>query len=296
MYVARYKNITSAAQHLYVSQPTLSRHIMALEDELGVKLFERNNKQMQLTRAGQAFYNDSESLAKHMQTVIDNVQAVNGGSTGILRVTLPLVLHDVLDAPLSDMRSQYPLVNIVLESFIFNEIPNAIHHNLYDVGLTYDYAFFHDEIEVFEDLGILPLRRERFCLVVPSKYSASCAKDAILNMGNHLPLILPSYIEPPFLKQLLSELQRYLPGKTIYSYALNTPESVIMNVASELGYSVASESLANFPPISRGVAFIGLPEIPQAMCTVVLIYRKTGATQPAENFIKLAKHRAISTH
>ena len=103
-YVAKYKNITSAAQHLYISQSTLSRQIMALEEEVGVKLFERNNKQMSLTPAGQIFYEDSESFALHMQTIIKNVKAAGEGNTGVLRITLPLVIQPALQQALSSMK------------------------------------------------------------------------------------------------------------------------------------------------------------------------------------------------
>ena len=54
--VADMKNLTKAAQMLYISQPALSKSITALEDELGEALFERRNRKMMLTPSGQLFY------------------------------------------------------------------------------------------------------------------------------------------------------------------------------------------------------------------------------------------------
>ena len=50
--VAREQNITRAAEALHITQPTLSRQISALEEELGTRLFERSNKKITLTQEG----------------------------------------------------------------------------------------------------------------------------------------------------------------------------------------------------------------------------------------------------
>lgn len=288
-YVAKYKNITGAAQQLYISQSTLSRHIMALEDELGVKLFERNNKMMQLTEAGQVFYHDCESFAKHMQKVIHNVKTAGEGNTGMLRLTLPVVLDYALLGPLAAMRKKYPDVQVIVESYNFNEIPNAVRHELYDAGLTYDFASFRDENGNYEHMGVLPLHTENFCLAVPESYRSSSVPKLMQSIPSQLPLILPSHIEPPFLKALLSELQSYTQSKIIHSHIVNTTESVLLNVSLELGYSLVPSSWARYYAERSEVAFIELTNIQQAKCTVVLLYNESSMTQTAKNFIELMK-------
>lgn len=288
-YVAKYKNITSAAQQLYISQSTLSRHIMALEDELGAKLFERNNKKMQLTEAGQVFYNDSESFAKHMQKVIHNVKTASDGIIGTLRLTMPIVLHDALHGPLSAMRRKYPEVRITLESYNFNEIPNAVRHGMYDAGLTYDFASFRDENGNYEHMGVLPLRTENFCLLVPALYRSLSVPELMQKITGRLPLILPSHIEPPFLKALLSELQSHTQSKIIQRYTVNTTESVLMNASAGLGYSLVPSSWSHYYADHDEVAFLELSNIQQAKCTVVFLYNESALTQAAQNFIGLMK-------
>ncbi len=65
--VAREENITKAAQLLHITRPTLSRHIMQLEEELGVKLFERSNHNIILT-------NDNLLLNRRAQEIVSLVE------------------------------------------------------------------------------------------------------------------------------------------------------------------------------------------------------------------------------
>ena len=60
--VVREENITKAAQLLHITQPTLSRQLMGLEQELGVKLFSRNNHSVTLTEEGMLFRRRAEEI------------------------------------------------------------------------------------------------------------------------------------------------------------------------------------------------------------------------------------------
>ena len=68
--VATELNLTKAAQKLHVAQPALSRQIHQLEDELGVQLFQRHTRGMELTAAGKAFYKEACALLKQAQQAV----------------------------------------------------------------------------------------------------------------------------------------------------------------------------------------------------------------------------------
>ena len=72
--VAQTNNITKAAEQLHITQPTLSRQIMDLETELDIKLFNRENRRLQLTKAGILF----QQRATTMLQLLDQRRGING--------------------------------------------------------------------------------------------------------------------------------------------------------------------------------------------------------------------------
>ena len=66
---ARYHNITKASKELFVTQPSVSNAIKALEEEFGVNLFYRNNNKLTLTPEGEIFYKQAEELLAHADSV-----------------------------------------------------------------------------------------------------------------------------------------------------------------------------------------------------------------------------------
>lgn len=286
-YIAKYRNITNAAKQLYVSQSTLSRHIMALENELGVKLFERNNKQIDLTEAGKAFYKDSSSFINHMETVIKNVQSADKGHSGILRITMPSQLYYILSKPLSLISGRYPDIRLVIESYLFDEIPNAIQHDLYNVGLTYDFA-----AQTQEGIDSIPIATEDFSLVVPARFLVDNHHMSLADMTEivkKLPLTLPAHVEPPFMKKLLSVFQEHAGARIIKTCYVNTTESVIMNTSLGLCYSIVPTSWSNSHYANKDVTFLHLPEL-QAQCDIVMLYKKANLTSLTDNFITIVKN------
>lgn len=78
--VAREENITRASQLLHITQPTLSRQLMQLEEELGVKLFQRSNHSIYLTNDGLLF----RRRAQEIVNLADKAQAELKQDTDVL--------------------------------------------------------------------------------------------------------------------------------------------------------------------------------------------------------------------
>jgi len=282
-HTARYKNITKAAKHFYISQSTLSRQIIALENELGVKLFERSNKHVELTEAGEVFYQDCESFINHMATITQNVQAADQGNSGILRITSPSTLSPILSDALTALREKHPSVRLVIESYDFNEIPSAIRYDLYNIGITYDFSFFNHE-----ELQSIPIGTDNFSLVVSSKLFTELTEETITEVVQSLPLILPSHVEPPFLKLLLYQLQDIARVRNINTLYVNTTESVMLEVSLGLGYGIVPTSWLISKNYNKDITSAPLESF-TTTCTILMLYKKTNTSLLVNNFIDIVK-------
>ncbi len=285
-YIAKYKNVTKAARHFYISQSTLSRQMMALEKELGVVLFERSNKQLELTDAGEVFYKECELFIKHMETIIQKTQFANKGQSGVLRVVSPGNISPVLQKSLYHFKNDFPDTSLVIESYNFTEIPSAILYDIYDVGFTYQFAASDEE-----QLCRVPVGEEPFSLAVASSIVKDSSTENISGIVNTLPLLLPSYSQPPFIKLVMYELENYTNRKNIDVIYVNTTDSAMLQVSLGLGYSIVPTSMTKSKSSDTQITYIPLNEF-SAKGNVVMLYNKENNSALAEEFIKLVKSYA----
>lgn len=80
------KSLTRAAQEFYISQPTISRRVIALEDELGVELLKRTNTGIEMTEAGRAFYNEEKPLLEDQRRLQERMRKYGAGQSGNLKI------------------------------------------------------------------------------------------------------------------------------------------------------------------------------------------------------------------
>ena len=79
-------NFTQAAKELYVTPPTVTHHIQHLEEELGVQLFYRDSKSVQLTSAGEVFYNEAYALLQKIENLSNRLQFAKKKEQTLLRI------------------------------------------------------------------------------------------------------------------------------------------------------------------------------------------------------------------
>ena len=256
-YIAKYKNITKAAKHFYVSQSTLSRQMMALETELGAQLFIRNNKNIELTEAGKVLMRDCDLYIKHMQTINDNVHAAAQGNLGILRITSPGELCKTFYDSLILFQKRFPTVEFATT--------------------TYD-----------EEIESIPIGNDDFSVAVSSKLFPNPTIDSIPDIVKSLPLILPYYTEPPFLKRIIHELQYYSGSKKIKTNYINTTDSVMLNVSLGLGYSIIPTCVSKAKSGMENISYIKLDDN-FAKGIIVMLYKKSLSSEIVNSFVDIVK-------
>ena len=114
--IAECKNITKAAEQLYVSQPALSKQMALLEEELGVKLIERQTYGIVLTKVGEEFAKDCRKILKELDKAVE--KAANSGKKGkeVFRISCfdGAVIDDFMPQLLEFLHKKMPGIQIRL--------------------------------------------------------------------------------------------------------------------------------------------------------------------------------------
>ncbi|MBP2656740.1 MAG: hypothetical protein H6Q73_4309 [Firmicutes bacterium] len=84
--VAKYLNFTKAANHHHIPQTVISHQITALEKEIGVPLFYRNTRTVQLTKAGELFFNEVKPIIANLEQAINRTILTNSNAKGSLTI------------------------------------------------------------------------------------------------------------------------------------------------------------------------------------------------------------------
>jgi len=111
--VAELGTVSKAAQRLRIAQPALSRQISALEQELGIKLFDRVGRRLRLTGEGEQLLGDCRGLLNYATGVGERAQALRRGDVGVLKVAAtPLHIEGVFSQFLHRYAERYPNVQV----------------------------------------------------------------------------------------------------------------------------------------------------------------------------------------
>lgn len=130
------KNITEAARRLYITQPALSRRIRELEEELGVTLFVRRSKGIEITEAGMRLYQDAVRLLDQRQDFSIKARRLQNSQVGTVRfAAAPHMPNVPVLRAVSAMARDYPEVTQIFKTDLSHEFPYMLSQNQLDVIL-----------------------------------------------------------------------------------------------------------------------------------------------------------------
>lgn len=233
--VAKLGHITKAADTLHVTQPAVTGHIKALEQELGIALFDRSHGRISLTKAGELLLPDVEKTLAMFNATLAKAKEIKGEITGRVSIgTLgdPDFLR--LGSFLNGLLAALPLLQIKTRSALAGAILEGISTGEFSAG-------FYLGTFNSRDVASLPLRGVRYRVVAPHSYAdklASCGWKDIAAM----PWIgAPDRSHIHQLMVAMFSRQGVQPNIVMEADELTSPHSL---VRSGLGLALMREDLA----------------------------------------------------
>ena len=235
--VAKEENISKAANVLHLTQPTLSRQLMDLENELGIKLFIRGNRKVQLTDEGKLLWKRAEEIMtlvdkteqelNHSDTIINGDIYIGGGETDAIRLIAKTAQH---------LQRKYPNIKYHIFSGNTDDVTERLDKGLLDFGILIEPTdltkYEHLQIPTTDTWGLLMRKDSNL-----ASYQTITPKDL-----KHIPLIISRQsLVDEAISNWLTESSKNLNIIATYNLIFNAS----LMVEEGMGYALCLDKLVN---------------------------------------------------
>lgn len=167
--IAEEKSISKAAKKLYISQPSLSQYIIRLENNLGVKLFDRTASSINLTFAGEQYLKTAKSILNLNKQLKMELSDIAGSKKGRLTIGIPNQAgRHILPLILPQFHRRFPQIEIDIEEDVTMQLEEMLINGKIDIAIL-NLPIQHDKF-LYETISV-----ERIFLVAPENHSI-CSK------------------------------------------------------------------------------------------------------------------------
>ncbi len=253
--VAKDLHFRKAAERLYISQPGLSRQIKQMEEDLGIQLFERHNRKVVLTKAGNYLKNELSIHLKQLDDIINHAKLLHDGKKGQLKLGyVGSAMQQIIPNLLLKYKKAHP--DII---FSLNEIDNQKQiEDLLNFKIDLGFVRLENTPSTIAKKVVL---KDIFCLVLPKSHEIDENNFKRLSQLQQEPFILfdPEYSESYYNKVLqVFQESGFTPQ---ISHLTIHASSIYKLVENNFGISIVPKSLIN--KNVKGVKFIELHKIKQ---------------------------------
>jgi DNA-binding transcriptional LysR family regulator len=279
-HVAMYRNFSKAAEHFYIGQSALSRQIANLEKELGVRLFDRDTRNVSLTAAGSVLYDRCDLLLRHHEMINRALEATKTGHEGQLAIATVANFGVGFTDFVEQFTEQYPRVRTRIDDIPFDQLSESITCGVYDLAFTLDFEVPTSDMIVQKKIGA-----DHFVAVMRNDYPYTGPEPIPTSELLEQHLIIPRHVDPPLLRKLRLAASEHGAGQL--ELAPDT-DSAMLRVHLGMGISLIPKRIVSTSFDNSRFRFSELADEDTGF-DLVAIYRKDNAQETLKNFLRLMK-------
>jgi len=271
-------NFTKAAAQLRVAQPSLSRQIQDLEEELGVDLLKRSPRGVALTAEGKLYLEESRDLLQRAAESVKKVRALARGEFGELHIGYsPTPAIELLPPALAAFQQAVPGVNVSLHDMSSDEMVEGLRVGAIELAVM---SWANDEYAT--DLEFESLRTYPFCAILAAGHPLARLKSVPLEKIAAEPLITLNRKDYPDAMLMLERLFQPLGVRPKIALECDSGSSVVAAVEARQGVSL-------FTPLLKLVTgnrlrYRPLTGVTEVLAVGIVRVRKGDLTPAGEKF------------
>jgi DNA-binding transcriptional LysR family regulator len=280
--VARERGFSRAAVNLHVAQQAVSQQVKAVEEALGVQLFERTNRGVEPTAAGQAFVQEARRTLDAADRVAQRAQAAARGDLGTLTLAYTLsTVYETLPALIDALAAKHPGLNVTTREVFAEDIERLLDDERIDLALA-------PHVGHRTGLDRHPVRQEAFVAAVADSHPLAAQEHIALGgLADQTVELWPHAMAPGYYDAVLTacrdagfepRLDDQAAGSTVWG-----------NIARSRGVGLVVESLRYQLP--RGITLVPL-EAPAPTLAIEIVWSTSRATPALQRVVAVADQLA----
>jgi DNA-binding transcriptional LysR family regulator len=286
--VAEVLNFTKAAAHLHLAQPSLTRQIHNLEEEIGVRLLHRSKSRVTLTEEGRAFLVDARRILLLATESVLSVQRLSRGETGHLNIGyLSTFDFEQLPETLVAFRRAFPHIALNLFDMAPAEQLRALESRKIDLGFV-----GLRPPESAAGLQSESVARHRTVVVLPQRHPLAAKRQVRLAELETMFFVGMSEKTHPGFRAWLNGICQPAGFAPRVLQDAELEPSLMALVAEGLGVTLAREYMRKFP--HRGVTL--RPLSPDVMSDYCIAWSGSNESRAVRQYIEIIKGLAHASH
>jgi DNA-binding transcriptional LysR family regulator len=282
--VAEELSFTRAAERLHMAQPPLGQQIRKLEEELGVRLFHRTKRRVELSEAGETFLGEAYLALEQVERAAEAARRAGRGETGKLSVGfVGSAAYEVLPEILKTFRERYPAVEITLEELTTAQQARALDEERIEVG------FVRPPVEE-QNLAVKTVLREPLVVVLPADHPLSERKDLPLStLRDESFVMTPRRLGPSFYDQIVGACREAGFSPRVVQEAIQM-QTIIGMVAAGIGVALVPASESNLT--RKGVVYKPIQDEGLEV-ELAAVWAPEAPSPPLRAFLKIVEEVSI---